>query len=475
MEKHCFFTYHDGALEPLPGKVVREFPLQLIVNGREIATLIGSPHDLRFLVAGFLRLQGFVQTLDDFKMFSVCEDFGTANVQIKGELPERLKPVLTSGCGTGISFSMPDAVSHPSDQPLVLGTFKPAQIFSLMDELAKQADNYRSHGGIHSAAVGREGKLLLYAEDLGRHNTLDRIAGEALFKSIDITGTMLVTSGRISTEMVAKAALLGVRLIASRTSPTDMAVKLCDQSGICLVGYVRGGKFTVYSHPELVEPYPDNNKIEGVTGVILAGGSSRRMGTNKALLKMCDTPLIEGVYRTLAALFHEVIIVTNTPEDYAFIPCRKVTDIYPDTGAIAGLHAGLAASRTERVFVAACDMPFLKPDLIRQLCGCTEEVDAVVPVNGEGLREPLHAVYKRSVLETARQVIEQGEKSILVVLDRIRTRLITPEAVCSITAAEESFRNVNTPEEYGGLQGCSSEALGALAAPQVSEETAQKS
>lgn len=452
MEKHCFFTYHDGALEPLQGKVVQEFPLQLIVNGREIATLIGSPHDLRFLVAGFLRLQGFVRSLDDFKMFSVCEDFGTANVQIKGELPERLKPVLTSGCGTGISFSMPDVVSQPSDQPLVQDTFKPAHIFNLMDELAKQADNYRSHGGIHSAAVGREGKMLLYAEDLGRHNTLDRIAGEALFKSIDLAGTMLVTSGRVSTEMVAKAALLGVRLIASRTSPTDMAIKLCDQSGIGLVGYVRGGKFTVYSHAELIEAYPDSNKIEGVTGVILAGGASRRMGTNKALLKMGDTPLIEGVYRTLAALFHEVIIVTNTPEEYAFIPCRKVADIYPGFGAIAGLHAGLAASRTERVFVAACDMPFLNPDLIRQLCNSSAEVDAVVPLNGEGLREPLHAVYARSAAETARQVIEQDEKSILIVLDRIRTRLVTPEALRSISAAEESFRNVNTPEEYGGLE-----------------------
>ena len=474
MDKQCFFTYHNGALEALPGKVVREFPLQLIVNGRGIATLIGSPHDLRHLVAGFLRLQGFVKSLDDFKMFSVCEDFGTANVQIKGELPERLKPVLTSGCGTGISFSMPEVLSQSSDQQMVLDKIRPDHIFALMDELAKQADNYRSHGGIHSAAVGREGKLLLYAEDLGRHNTLDRIAGEALFKSIELAGTMLVTSGRISTEMVAKAALLGVRLIASRTSPTDMAVKLCDQSGICLAGYVRGGKFTVYSHPEYIEEYPNEDKIEGVTGVILAGGNSRRMGTNKALLKMGDTPLIEGVYRTLAALFHEVIIVTNTPEEYAFIPCRKVSDIYPATGAIAGLHAGLVASRTERVFVTACDMPFLNPGLIRQLCDCSDEVDAIVPVNREGLREPLHTVYARSVADTAREIIEQGDKSILILLDRIRTRLVTQEAFSSIAAAEESFRNVNTPEEFGGLHGGSS-ALGTLSNPQAGEKGAQKS
>lgn len=444
------FSYHDSALHATEGHVVQEFPLQLIVNGREIATLIGSPHDLRFLVAGFLRLQNFVQGLSDFEIFSVCEEFGTANVRIKGELPERLKPVLTSGCGTGVSFSMPDTVKSPE----VNGTGRdsalihPADIFSLMNHLSSRAEQYKSHGGIHSAAVGRAGELLLYAEDLGRHNTLDRIAGEALFRDIDLSGTMLVTSGRVSTEMVAKAALLGVRLIASRTSPTDMAIKLCEQSGICLVGYVRGGRFMVYSHPERIEPYPDDTKIEGVTAVILAGGESRRMGTNKALLKVGDSALIESVYRTLAAIFHEVILVTNTPEEYGFIPCRKVADIYPGAGSIAGLHAGLAASSTERVFVTACDMPYLNPDLIKLLCNISLNADAVVPVNSDGLREPLHAVYATSVLNEIQKSIERDDKSILNLLDRIHTTLVTPEVFQSIPGAEKSFCNVNTPEEY---------------------------
>lgn len=446
----CFFTYNNGALEPLHAKVVAEFPLQLIVNGREIATLIGSPHDLRFLVAGFLRLQGFVSALSDFEMFSVCEEFGTANIRIKGELPERLRPVLTSGCGTGVSFSMPEAAPLPPPE----GTgalVDPARIFTLMEELARQADSYRSHGGIHSAAVGREGKLLLYAEDLGRHNTLDRIAGEALFKGIDLNDTMLVTSGRISTEMVAKAALLGVRLIASRTSPTDMAVRLCDQSGICLVGYLRGGRFTVYSRAELIEPYPDSAKINGVTGVILAGGESRRMGRNKALLTVDGITLIERVYRIMAPLFHEVVIVTNTPEEYPFLPCRKVADIYPGEGSIAGLHAGLAASRTERIFVAACDMPFLNPDLIRLLCNSADGTDAVVPLNSAGLREPLHAVYAGTSRTEVRRLLEQGDRSILLLFDRISTRQVEWEEIKGIAGAAESFRNVNTPEEYGEI------------------------
>ncbi|WP_298438852.1 formate dehydrogenase accessory sulfurtransferase FdhD, partial [Geobacter sp.] len=85
------YTYANGRLEEKQSGIVREFPLLLHVNGRELATLIASPHDLRFLVAGFLRLQGFVETAADFHMLAVCDDFGIANVRIRGELPKRLR------------------------------------------------------------------------------------------------------------------------------------------------------------------------------------------------------------------------------------------------------------------------------------------------------------------------------------------------------------------------------------------------
>lgn len=243
-------VYKNGALEPEEALLPREFPLKLTVNGRELATLVASPHDLRFLVAGFLRLQGFVESLDDFHALSVCEDFGVASVQVRKELPERLQPVLTSGCGTGITFTLPgsqESIETPGNAALPVF---PADIFAALDELARRAENYRRHGGIHSAAVADGGSLILYAEDIGRHNTIDRLAGEALFKGIDLAGKALVTSGRVSSEMAAKAAFLGVSLIASRTSPTDMAVQICRSAGIVLVGYVRGGRFTVYSHQE---------------------------------------------------------------------------------------------------------------------------------------------------------------------------------------------------------------------------------
>jgi FdhD protein len=248
--RHVVFRYEQGALTRAERQVVQEYPLRLEINGRELATLIASPHQLNFLVVGFLRLQGFIQGLDDILSLGVCDDFGAARVHIRGEVPERLQLTLTSGCGGGIGFQLPVPPLPPADPDGTRARFTPQQIFALMRELAHQAESYRAHGGIHSAAVGDGERLLLYAEDLGRHNTIDRIAGEALFKNLDLRGRMLVTSGRVSTEMVAKALRLGIVLVASRTSPTDMVIRMAEEAGITLVGYVRGETFEVYSHAQ---------------------------------------------------------------------------------------------------------------------------------------------------------------------------------------------------------------------------------
>lgn len=274
-------TYRNGRLESGETEVVQEFPLKLIVNRREVATLICSPHDLKFLAAGFLRLQGFVKSVEDFLMLSVCNDFGVANVGIRGAVPDRLQPVLTSGCGAGISFTSGQrTINQQAQYDKAQHTYRPSEIFGMMEQLARLAENYKCHGGIHSAAVGDGSSILLHAEDLGRHNTLDRIAGEALLKGIDLSGTMLVTSGRVSTELAAKAAMLGISLIASRTSPTNMAVKMCEESGIVLIGYVRGGHFTIYTCPERIAregrmDLPVSGRFGNRdTGVVLTDGAS---------------------------------------------------------------------------------------------------------------------------------------------------------------------------------------------------------
>lgn len=246
------FRFDGTRLSPCEHRPVSELPVRLTVNGNPLATLIASPHDLEFLVAGFLRMQGLVSTPEEIELLGVCPDSGSANAKIRGEVPERLTPILTSGCAGGVTFRLPRSAEsggtgeRPSGRNRV--RFPPSDILRAMEGLGKGAGMYRSTGGIHSSAAADGETILLHAEDIGRHNTIDRIAGEALLKGIDLTGKILVTSGRVSSEMAAKGASLGVSLMASRTSPTDMAIRIAEEAGITLIGYVRGGRFTVYTH-----------------------------------------------------------------------------------------------------------------------------------------------------------------------------------------------------------------------------------
>jgi FdhD protein len=461
-KKPSVFRYDGQRLSAAEHRPVEEFPLALTVNGVELATLIASPHDLPYLVGGFLRMQGLVRSSDDFLALSVCPDFGVALVQIRGNVPERLKPTLTSGCGAGVTFnlSLPRPPrEHPADGSPV---FSPADVLSMMNELSRRAESYKAHGGIHSAAVGDGRSAILHAEDLGRHNTLDRIAGEALFKNVDLSGKILATSGRVSSEMVAKAAALGIALIASRTSPTDMAVRMCEELGITLVGYARGGRFNLYAHPWRIATSSEEEKIEGITCLLLAGGTSSRMGSNKALLPYQGGRFIEAIHRQMAALFREVLLVTNTPELFDFLPCRKVPDLIPGLGALSGIHSGLRHSSTPYVFAVACDMPYLHPGLIRHLASLAEGTDVVIPETGKGL-EPLHAIYGRNTLPPIEEALHAGNGRIVSFFDKVRIRKVGREEISRFDPAFRSFRNINTPEDYFRFRedGKSSGAAGA--------------
>lgn len=194
------------------------------------------------------------------------------------------------------------------------------------------------------------------------------------------------------------------------------------------------------------------DKIKGITGFILAGGASTRMGSNKALLEVGGYPIISTIYRTLSSLFHEVVVVTNSPLDYDFLPCCKVPDIYPGYGSIAGLHSALIHSNTAYSFVTACDLPFIDPVVIRYLCDvCTDEYDAAVPSSIGGV-EPLCAVYSSLCKDVFENAIQQGERKILDVMGRINIRKVTYNEVQRIGGQANSFLNVNTPEEYEGIK-----------------------
>ncbi|UFS69894.1 molybdenum cofactor guanylyltransferase [Geomonas sp. RF6] len=197
-------------------------------------------------------------------------------------------------------------------------------------------------------------------------------------------------------------------------------------------------------------------ELSGITGVILAGGASSRMKRNKALLPIEGETFIGRTYRKLKVLFPELLLVTNTPELYDFIPCPKVPDFYPGAGALAGIHAGLMHAATQHVFVVACDMPFLNESLIRYLCGRGEEGDIIIPENHGGV-EPLHAVYSRRCCDPMQESLSEGRYRIIDCFNTLSVVKVSCEEVERIDPHLLSFRNVNTPEEYEmilqGVQG----------------------
>lgn len=196
----------------------------------------------------------------------------------------------------------------------------------------------------------------------------------------------------------------------------------------------------------------------GVTGVILAGGKSSRMGSNKALLPYRGGRFIEAIHRQLSGLFDEVLVVTNTPEQYTFLGCRMVSDIYQDMGALAGLHAGLVNSRTPHMFAVACDMPYLNDSLIRALVARRHRADVIIPESDDGL-EPLHAVYCRSCLPAMETALQAGKRRLVSFFPEIRTMIVPGATVRFVDPDLDSFRNINTPADYydlreGEREGC---------------------
>ncbi len=448
--EHEIVRMIKGRRETLPRQVVEEYPLRIRVNGSDLATLICSPHKLNYLLAGFLHVQGFAGSLDDILALGVCDDFGLAEIRLKNALPEKLQPTLTSGCGTGIAFNLPQKFHQNSRHRSC--NYSCDSLFLLMRQLAQKADKYRSHGGIHSAAIGDEDGLLFHAEDIGRHNTLDRLAGEALFRGIALQDKMLLTSGRISSEMVAKAARLGIGLLASRSSPTNRAIELCDQAGITLVGYLRGDSLEIYSHPEQLQPSARSQHLPGISGVILAGGESCRMGSDKSLLPIQGARFIDHIYARLSSLFEEVIIVTNSPELYQDLPCRKVPDIYLKQGALAGIHAGLSQVKQPRAFVIGCDMPFVSEKVVRKICSHAKQGDLILPHSSHG-HEPLHALYDKSCLPAIEQVLKAGHKRIMKFFSQVKVVELSAPELLELDPQEKSFCNINTPDEYYRLRG----------------------
>jgi len=247
-EKVAYLTYTEDRLQPQEKPLVRETAWTIHVNGQELVTILCTPNKMNFLVLGFLASERIIQSLDDVGILRLCEDEGNVvDVRLRDNalsLPRRL-----SGCGGGVTFEDLEASRIPLDSPL---TIPHSQVLKLMRLLYQGAEIYKAAGGVHASALSDGERLLMLAEDVGRHNTLDKIRGECMVRGISTSGRLLLTTGRISSEMVTKAVGMETPILVSRTSPTDLAVRLADSWGITLVGYARGKRMNLYTHPERI-------------------------------------------------------------------------------------------------------------------------------------------------------------------------------------------------------------------------------
>jgi molybdopterin-guanine dinucleotide biosynthesis protein A len=191
---------------------------------------------------------------------------------------------------------------------------------------------------------------------------------------------------------------------------------------------------------------PMESHLSGISGIILAGGKSSRYGRNKALVEVDGIRLIERVIRVLEPLFEHLIIITNTPQDYAYLKLPMVEDLIKGLGPLGGVFTGLQTMSEDAGLFVACDMPFLSGELIHHMVDVLEDFDAVVP-KVDWKIEALHAIYTKRCIPAIEKLIDNKEYQVIRFFETIRVRYLNREEILNIDPEMRSFFNINTPEE----------------------------
>ncbi len=232
------------------GMVIKELPLTIILNNRELVTLLCSPTDLKYLAIGFLASEGFLKSKDEINRITVDDRRGVVRVETKEdkELASELifKRLITSGCGRGASFySAADTASQKVDSQMKISAH---EVLTLAHEFQHSSQLYLATHGVHSSALCDTKNILVFSEDIGRHNAIDKIIGECLLMDIPTGDRVIITSGRISSEILHKVAKRGIPVLISKSVPTNLGIRFASDLGITLIGFVRGKRMNVYAN-----------------------------------------------------------------------------------------------------------------------------------------------------------------------------------------------------------------------------------
>ena len=216
--------------------VIVEAPVDISVNSKYWLTLMCTPTNLEELASGFIYNEGVINSIDEIKLIDVCDNKTSIDIWLNHSVDFPEKWQRTSGCTggtTSVSLTKLPQAEIPQFQ------VSSRKITDLVNELLSNQDLYSISGGVHSSAISEGENLLVVMEDIGRHNTLDKIAGWLLSNKGKFNPSIVLTTGRISSEMLQKSNRIGASIVVSRTSPSSLAIKLAQESGICIIGYAR--------------------------------------------------------------------------------------------------------------------------------------------------------------------------------------------------------------------------------------------
>jgi FdhD protein len=252
-----YYLYEDHAWRFLSGgEVIEEKECCIYVNGEELLTMAATPVQLEALALGFLLNEGIITRPAEVVELAVKGNGACVDVWLDRPVVLPTRKILTSGCTGGVTFNELAARLDPLES-----TFATTldELQEALRALYAAGSLYAITRGVHTSILWRDGVVLAAAEDVGRHNTLDKLRGICLQQGVDPSGSLLLSTGRISSEMLSKAVRMGCPIVVSRTSATSMSVELARRWNVTLIGYFRGnvknnriGQTRFYSHPERI-------------------------------------------------------------------------------------------------------------------------------------------------------------------------------------------------------------------------------
>jgi len=243
-------------IEGVIDEVASELPVKLVLNNEPLVTLLCTPTELRELAVGFLLSEGLLREKSAIKKIEIDELEAVVRIEL-ADLPQDFskmfeKRAISSGCGKGVTFTNSrtpqDIKVHVKGRPMSL-----YDIRRLLGTFRTVSKLYLETGGVHSAAVSDGKEILLFSEDIGRHNAVDKLIGKTFLQSLSVEDKILFTSGRVTSEIVIKAGRNRFPMLISRAAPSCMAISYAEDMGITLVGFARGDRMNIYSWPTRIQ------------------------------------------------------------------------------------------------------------------------------------------------------------------------------------------------------------------------------